>query len=1199
MNDFSSKNGEENNLIYNLEEDLKQIELLPTFNKINIAQTLLKEMISIKERFDENKNNMINKLRFYCYTYYKYLILAKEINDNCKIKKELNDRNIYILKNNASNEIKKDFYYLIYNFLFLIRNNNKFMLKLINRCHSRYIPQLSYFIANFCYENTICNNYSFIQEELQLIIYFLIERIIYENPEEILTYGKDIFLYRLLKYTIRKPDMKNYLNLLLSDLILNLEKGRKDFIKELIKREVKEGKTLQSQKKTLLQKGKMQTDIHFLKFNPNKKETMPEDKKKSLLQRMKTRKNSNKELNSISNSDKKGNNDDFFQKIDNFFVKNDASFAYISDKLSYYENLKVKDEVSLSIIYFLENNFSNLVSKAKEGDKYRNSYFFGFLDTDKNEKKEDRINKGKYIDNIKKKYDLVISTIVNLMIKIEETLPNIPKPIKNILNIVEILIKKKLGDNEKQDKIVYFTLMAKLKILIGNIILPKINNYYNNRILGDHILSRSTSDILQSIEKVFDTMLNGKLFDNTEDPEFTIYNKFIIEYFPQLINIALSIKTDNNENENEINDNDSFSLLKKLTNTFEQINDENRIINYNELKGDKNIENLQFQSICFNWEILSILIKTIEKEQDIFIKNNNKEINNIFLEILKINQDIFLLSKNNEMKKEYDYFFIDKIIYHSEFEKRINSIIQDNFEIPSKFGTNYEIIRFKKCLSVILGYMGLLYEENFLIFESAKDNIPIYSNKNTKLFLNYKKNNLYNKTEFEKDGSRQKDKKGLSKTVIIKNAQNLLRNNFFFNDDDNFFSRRKSVVIRWFEQGNDKQKDIDFKTVLFPQIISLVKTDIENSFITEKIHRIIFCLTYLQNHYDSLPIEYMENNYSKIFIEIIAETKILIQELQNNILNEFFIKIRFSEKLNEIIKKNYFQTKISEKLFFIKWLYKKIKVQGDIIIQKDSNEIITKIKYESIQNNDSKKDSIKSFVNQIPDISENISKIKEKENYFKYQEKIGLVDTINDYFKELKNSIKKEKDLPNLSPDEFLELLYGLESHILKKIHFKIYPINKSKDDIFIYKKCTRLSFIKPENIIRDKKFKKIDEKLLEVSIEYIKKMNNKITPIDKINCFGKAMNFLANSMEFNSGKKDFGVDDLFPLLTYIIIKAKPENLDTNLNYCSLYLNTNLKKKQLGSLLTQFSAIIDIIKNMKYNELNNVSKEQFGTDEME
>ena len=123
-----------------------------------------------------------------------------------------------------------------------------------------------------------------------------------------------------------------------------------------------------------------------------------------------------------------------------------------------------------------------------------------------------------------------------------------------------------------------------------------------------------------------------------------------------------------------------------------------------------------------------------------------------------------------------------------------------------------------------------------------------------------------------------------------------------------------------------------------------------------------------------------------------------------------------------------------------------------------------------------------------------------------------------------------------------------------------------------------------------------INEKLLEFSINYIKEMDRKITPIDKINSFGKAIDILKNSMTFNSGKTDLGLDDTLSFIIYVIIKSKFKNIYTNLNYCTMYMNQELGKKHYGNLLTQLKMVINIIKNMKHNDLINVTKEQFGND---
>ena len=109
--------------------------------------------------------------------------------------------------------------------------------------------------------------------------------------------------------------------------------------------------------------------------------------------------------------------------------------------------------------------------------------------------------------------------------------------------------------------------------------------------------------------------------------------------------------------------------------------------------------------------------------------------------------------------------------------------------------------------------------------------------------------------------------------------------------------------------------------------------------------------------------------------------------------------------------------------------------------------------------------------------------------------------------------------------------------------------------------------------------------------------MNRQLTPIDKIKNFWKAIDILKNSMTFNSGKTDLGLDDTLPFIIYIVLKSKLKNICTTLDYCTTYINQEFAKKNYGNLLIQLDMVIKIIQNMKYNELINVSKEQFGNDE--
>ena len=154
-----------------------------------------------------------------------------------------------------------------------------------------------------------------------------------------------------------KVDLNNFLNSLLADLILDIEKGKNSFILELVKKNDRP-----KQKTMLIQKGKMQTDIRLQ--SSYKKERMSYDQQQKLLDRM-----NKKDGNVKKEIEKEVKKEMTVDKVDDFFIKNDTTFEFISQKLSYYENLKEKDQISLGMIYFLENHFKDLTSEhEKEED---------------------------------------------------------------------------------------------------------------------------------------------------------------------------------------------------------------------------------------------------------------------------------------------------------------------------------------------------------------------------------------------------------------------------------------------------------------------------------------------------------------------------------------------------------------------------------------------------------------------------------------------------------------------------------------------------------------------------------------------------------------------------------------------------------------------------------------------------------------
>ena len=215
------------------EEPMKIIERLPTYTKISILQSLLKEMVSIKERFEDNKKNLLEKIKNNCYEYYKSKIGMKEIYDYC-LSNYIENPNDYLLIEDPK-EYLKEKYEIFYNIIFLLRNNYDLMLNVIKNCPENSYDQLTDFAVNFFYENAIDS--SFNEEELMVLIYLVIEeyiinqlpQFIAENEKnkkktnQIDVYLKENILYHMLKSLTRKPDVRNFTVSVLSESILKLE----------------------------------------------------------------------------------------------------------------------------------------------------------------------------------------------------------------------------------------------------------------------------------------------------------------------------------------------------------------------------------------------------------------------------------------------------------------------------------------------------------------------------------------------------------------------------------------------------------------------------------------------------------------------------------------------------------------------------------------------------------------------------------------------------------------------------------------------------------------------------------------------------------------------------------------------------------------------------------------------------------------
>jgi hypothetical protein len=204
-----------------------------------------------------------------------------------------------------------------------------------------------------------------------------------------------------------------------------------------------------------------------------------------------------------------------------------------------------------------------------------------------------------------------------------------------------------------------------------------------------------------------------------------------------------------------------------------------------------------------------------------------------------------------------------------------------------------------------------------------------------------------------------------------------------------------------------------------------------------------------------------------------------------------------------------------------------------------------------------------------------------------------IYESLSTYMNIIKKHIKypkKTKDLFDSSNIENIQdILKTIKDYLMNQIYIHVYPKAQIINDTIFYQQTQKLSWITPENL----NIKKIYVNQLANAISWIKKIDVVKSIKDKLLCVQTAINTMNNTIKFSLGiKKDAGQDELIPIFHYIIIKAQPQRMFSNINYIECFLEESELNSTPGTLLGQMKSATTFILFIKPNQLN-VSQEEY------
>ena len=1130
-----------------------------SFNKLLKLQKIIKEEIALSDIFFENRDELLKKLKDIYLNYYKKRISIQEIYDNMKV--DLNNKKKYEIMENLEKELKTPPLIASFKlFLLYMSNDMDLTMKIIQNCPKESYEPLANFICNNFYSNA-SNSFN-LNENLLSLIYILLQKEIDKLKDQqsyqFLDPSKS-FCGTLLKCLTRDDEVKTYLEKILKKVLINvagLLPNQKN--KMFIGFDIEEiNNFLKKDKFSLSRTEKKYNDFNDLFTKDIKKSRLNMKFLKYLKEEENEKELNKKEIK--NNFYVQTNRDDF----DNLLLGDLEEFDEI--KILYEQDFENKES---------QRTYLNFEDKRGGKDDFEtyllNSGFYILKSQNGDEKKleqKEALIREEENKLIEKNRDNLFNDLYNKVLNNES--------LSNCVNGIEEQSKESHG-------------------IIEEYIQSKI------KAIGDK-KSFSNDQIIKEILNV------SKSNDFSE--RFILIYKYHFEVIKKLIDELITSLILNTKNTPYIIRATCAIIFKLLEKKFPQITFNQKIVF---------VSNFFFSDliipILLNPEFNGIMSYNFGNEATDL---RNSKIN-VLIEIMKklLKDELFDSSKKGEEKYTiFNSYFIEIMPHVIEFFKKLSSTeLPSNIQKSISEGKNiqYKYLEVHPEEQFEYQSMCISWTEFIEIYKAIKIDPSLYFDKETKEYKALEKL-ISNETLFNE--KIETDEKNLKNSYV-----------YFFNDMSFINEQLKEKITgKKIKKYAFEKKDVsnDEKAILgnikncFYIVLKNLNTLSKNNFDgNESIENIIKGLnniiniedfngtlkeqalplnwygTYLQSYIDKIPSDYKDNNYSKLYDELMDEYSKNLDIYKNDeSLKILYKKIINGE--NSIEESSNFLTKLKNDqkkldiLHFI--LTKQIPIMIKIYRDNEGKLSSIEIMKPDVKSKDKKAIKIKcNSIFEFCDIFPDLSK-EDIDDIFQFEEEIKLKNTLNTYFDIIYEYLAEESIFKECQEEEKTNLKIKIQDFIYEQIYDKIYPHDfKDPLDIKILKNSFTHKWIKPNNL--DEKLINLDDKMVQMMRTFIRKMVERKSPNYKLKEFEK-LDFMINNIIL---LHEYPEDTYLKIMCLAFIKEqayKSYKLNSLFRYIEMFSYEGKENK----IINQFELILKKINQFSFKDIVGISEDEYKT----
>jgi hypothetical protein len=150
------------------------------------------------------------------------------------------------------------------------------------------------------------------------------------------------------------------------------------------------------------------------------------------------------------------------------------------------------------------------------------------------------------------------------------------------------------------------------------------------------------------------------------------------------------------------------------------------------------------------------------------------------------------------------------------------------------------------------------------------------------------------------------------------------------------------------------------------------------------------------------------------------------------------------------------------------------------------------------------------------------------------------------------------------------------------------FPSWASHDDISLYTKTLELDWLEPEHL----DIPRGDLSMWDGPLKALKHIDHCMTPMEKLGCLVEFITRTVDRVFLYSFKEVVSADDSLPVIIYLLVKAQPLRIHSNINFISKFRHQRKLLADRGFCLSQVQSAIAFIAQVDSSSLT-ISAEEF------